>query len=261
MMQRTDDVRLRQRGEVEPSAVAPSVRARGARRLQALQLALCVLTLLALGLGSITLYAGLSLGLSADLRDELYTGTADAKERALLARWRSDLLPIWDAGVIYDDLAQIVLADAVEKGIHTPDGRKMMPEVLRLEAEALRRNPANAYAWARLAYARYIYNGPSQLVTEPLLQSIQSSPYEPPLLASRIVLALRTEKYWSPQMKEWFPQQLERAWLRESAETVRAAYDDGIELWLREKIANDPQKLARYEEIMKDLRSASDEKP
>ena len=218
-----------------------------------LQFALLALAAATLWHASIALYAGLGYGLSADLRDRLYTGMATAPERAALKRARMDILTVWNAWLPYDDLAQITLADAVEAGIGRPRGRAMMPEVMRLEAEALRRNPANAYAWARLAYARYVYNGPSRLVTEPLLQSILSAPYEPQLMASRIVLALKTEKYWPPELRALFPEQLRRAWLRNSVETVHAAYQDGIEHLLREKLAGDRVKRAHFDALLADI--------
>lgn len=222
--------------------------------LRLIQTLLLGLTAYTLYLGALTLYAGLGYGLSSDLRDRLYVNASTATEREVLKRWRTDVLSVWDAWLPYDDLAQIVMADALEKGMNSQAGRKMMPEVLRLEAEALQRNPANSYAWARLAYARYVYNGASRLVVEPLVQSIQSAPYEPSLLAARIVLALKTEKYWTAEMIALFPQQLERAWLRESVDTVRAAYQDGIESTLREKLADDLVKRAQFDKLLADMR-------
>ncbi|MBP7253279.1 MAG: hypothetical protein KBA75_07335 [Alphaproteobacteria bacterium] len=214
------------------------------------QWALLLLALYALSLAVPATYAGLLYGLSADLRDKLYTSTAAPEERQALAAYRNRIIPVWNAWLPYDDLAQIVLADAYEVGITKMAGRQMMSEVLRLETEALKRNPANAYAWSRLAYARFIYNGPSRLVAEPLVQSIQAAPYEPALLPSRIVLALKIEKYWTPELAALFPQQLERAWLRQSIETVAAAYQDGIEGQLREKFANDVEKRMAFDKII-----------
>lgn len=214
------------------------------------QWALLLLALYTLALAVPATYAGVLYGLSADLRDKLYTSTAAPEERQALAAIRKRIIPVWNAWLPYDDLAQIVLADAYEAGITKMSGRQMMPEVLRLETEALKRNPANAYAWSRLAYARYIYNGPSRLVAEPLVQSIQAAPYEPALLPSRIVLALKIEKYWTPELAALFPQQLERAWLRQSIETVAAAYQDGIEGQLREKLANDVEKRMAFDKII-----------
>lgn len=214
------------------------------------QAALLALALYALALGVPATYAGLLYGVSADLRDRLYTGTAAPEERQALASNRNRIIPIWNAWLPYDDLAQIVLADAYEAGITKMAGRQMMPEVLRLETEALKRNPANAYAWSRLAFARFVYNGPSRLVAEPLVQSIQAAPYEPPLLPSRIVLALKVEKYWTPELATLFPQQLERAWLRQRIETVAAAYQEGIEGQLREKLADDVEKRMAFDKIL-----------
>lgn len=220
------------------------------RLMQGLLLALSIPTI---GLAGVTLYVGIGYGLSGELRDKLYTGKSTFSERARLAAWRHQALPVWDAWLIYDDLAQIALANAVELGIDQPAGRNLMPLVMQLEAEALKRNPANSFAWARLAYARYVYNGPSLLVTEPLLQSIQSGPYEQDLLPSRIVLALATEPYWPEELRAIFPQQLERAWLRQSVETVQAAYKDGAIDQLRAKLANDPAKLAQLNTLLGDL--------
>ncbi len=218
--------------------------------VRGLQVLLLVLSLYAMGQGGLSLYAGLGFGLTADLRDKLYTNQATAGERAELRRQREALLPFWDAWLVYDDLAQITLADAVEKGLKSPAGRALMPEVMRLETEALKRNPAHSYAWARLAYARFVYNGPSALVSELLMHSILCAPHEPPLLPSRIALALQTEKYWSPELREWFPRQLERAWLREKIPTVQAVYAEGYEDRLRHWLADDPVKLKELNEIL-----------
>lgn len=239
-----------------PAPQAGSRRARSRRvtpggRLA--QVALLLLALYALFLAIPATYAGVLYGLTADQRDRLYTGVAAPEERQLLAAARQKIIPVWDAWLPYDDLAQIVLADAYDLGITKLAGRQLMPEVLRLETEALKRNPANAYAWSRLAYARYVYNGASRLVAEPLVQSILSAPYEPPLLASRIVLALKIEKYWTPELAALFPGQLERAWLRQSIETVAAAYQEGIEGRLREKLADDPEKRLAFDKILRGM--------
>ncbi len=218
------------------------------------QLILLIASGVTIYLGTLSCYAGISYGLTADQRDRLYTDQSTIPDRQALQASRSEILTLWDAWLPYDDLAQVVLADAYDKGVTKPEGRKLMPEVLRLEAEALKRNPANAYAWSRLAFARYIYSGPSRLVAEPLVQSIQAAPYEPPLLASRVVLALRIEKYWTDALRDLFPQQLERAWLRESVDTVQAAYQNGIEDRLREKLAEDPVKLAQFDKILASIK-------
>lgn len=237
-----------------PAAPSPAPRRPRSRRMTLVtrlsQSTLLLLTLYALSLAIPATYAGLLYGLSADLRDKMYTSTASPEERKELAGIRNRIIPVWNAWLPYDDLAQIVLADAYDAGITKMAGRQMMPEVLRLETEALTRNPANAYAWSRLAYARYIYNGPSRLVAEPLVQSIQAAPYEPALLPSRIVLALKIEKYWTPELAALFPQQLDRAWLRQSIETVAAAYQEGIEGQLREKLADDVEKRMAFDKII-----------
>lgn len=242
-----------------PTAAAPHAGPRRARARRVTpggrlaQLALFLLSGYALFLAIPATYAGTLYGLTADQRDRLYSGAATPEERQQLAAARQKIIPVWDAWLPYDDLAQIVLADAYDIGITKMAGRQLMPEVLRLETEALKRNPANAYAWSRLAYARYVYNGASRLVAEPLVQSILSAPYEPPLLAARIVLALKIEKYWTPELAALFPGQLERAWLRQSIETVAAAYQEGIEGRLREKLADDPEKRLAFDKILRGM--------
>jgi hypothetical protein len=215
--------------------------------------ALLALAVPTIGLSTLTLYVGLVYGLSGKLRDTLYTRQASFSERKALAQWRENLLTVWDAWLPYDDLAQIALGNAVELGLDKKEGRKFLPQVLKLETEALRRNPANTFAWARFAYARYAYNGPSTMVTAPLLQSIQMAPYEPDLLPSRITLALLTKEYWPDELKQLFPQQLKRAWLLQKIETVQAAYKGGVSRELRQAVSDDPVMLAEFDQIKGDL--------
>lgn len=202
------------------------------------------------------LYGGISMGMTSDLREKLYAhGKLPAAELDDFIAKRTQMLTFWDSWLGYDDLAQANLAKAEALGITTKAGRAMMPEIIRFEKESLLRNPANSFAWARLAYARMIYNGPSRLVTMPLLQSIQAAPYEPSLLPSRIAMMLDTKTYWPPEMGDLFPQQLDRAWISHAFETTRAAFLDGQADALRPYLEKDPEKLAKFDGWIRDLRA------
>lgn len=218
-------------------------------------------TLLGIGYGWLALYGGISLGVTEYQREKLYARgkISDAELDDFIAK-RRQLSSLWDGWLGYDDLAQATLAKADALGIHSKAGVALMPEVISLEKDALLRNPANSFAWARLAYARMIYNGPSRLVSMPLLQSIQSAPYEPSLLPSRIALMLDTKAYWPPEMTDLFPQQLERAWISEAFETTRAVFDDHQDAALRPYLESDPEKLAKFDGWIRDLRAEAGQK-
>lgn len=208
------------------------------------------------GLGLPALYAGLALSVSANLQEKFYSGaTVSDAELDELALRRRQLLFFWDGWLGHDDLAQITLVRAEKLGLHKPEGRALMPEIMRLEQEALRRNPANAYAWARLAYARLVYNGPSRLVLEPLLLSIASAPYEPSLMASRIMLLLDTQPYWAASTEHLFKRQLGFAWLHNGMETAYAAFLEHKTEMLRPHLADDPVRLAQYDKWIADMRA------
>ncbi len=223
--------------------------------------ALLFLSLLSLVYGWPALYGGISLGISGGLRDKLYAREpmSEAELDDFITR-RHQLLAFWDSWLGYDDLAQAVLAKAETLGLHTKAGRDLMPEVMRLEKEALVRNPANSFAWARLAYARMVYNGPSRLVTMPLLQSIHSGPYEPSLLPSRIAMMLNTKPYWPEEMAAIFQQQVDRAWISQSLETTRAVFFGGQADALRAYLESDPVKLVKFDKWVSDLRAEAEGK-
>ncbi len=213
-------------------------------------------SLLGIGYGWPALYGGISLGVSSGLRDKLYAReNMSAAELEDFITKRHQMLSFWDSWLGYDDLAQATLAKAESLGLTTKAGRDLLPEVIRFEKEALIRNPANSFAWARLAYARMVYNGPSRLVTMPLLQSIQAGPYEPSLLPSRITMMLNTKAYWPPEMQDLFQKQLDRAWISQALETTRAVFFSGQDGALRPYLESDANKLKEFDGWIRDLRA------
>ncbi|MBI1273564.1 MAG: hypothetical protein GC131_05730 [Alphaproteobacteria bacterium] len=219
-----------------PANAAAATRQRWALGFVALGLLLSLLSAPAM-------VAGLML-LDGDVLRDKMLARANSKLSAAdieqLINNRLAVLTFWKNADLYDDLAQAYMQKAELAGVMKPEGRKQMADVIRVEEQALRRHPADTFGWARLAYARLIYNGPSALVAEALQKSIETAPHEPELMPSRIALMVALKRYWTPELKNRFHEQIKGAWEAQRWDLMEAALYGGFVDDIYAAFADDP---------------------
>ncbi|MDW7712457.1 MAG: hypothetical protein SCH98_18490 [Deferrisomatales bacterium] len=115
---------------------------------------------------------------------------------------------------------------------------------------ALARDPADAHAWARLAYLRHGLHGPSPAVVAALRMSVYAAPAQPDLLNWRLELAARSRDYWDPDFADLVRSQLLRSWEANPRALARTAAASGLAPLAREALARDPDALARFEALL-----------
>lgn len=232
------------------TATEAETRGRGARRFGfALACAGLVVMLAAMP----AFMAGVLLTLDYDLRDRLLDGESlSAEETDAFIAGREAVLTFWPTAQTYDDLAMGWLNRAILAGLDKPEGLAAMAKVIELEQEGLSRRPADGFGWARLAYARLLYNGPSRLVFDALRKSIDSAPHERRLLVSRVAMLFVIRKYWPEGFAEQVPDHVMRAWHRQKSALLEIALKDGFFEDIAPVLAQDPviaAELAKLEKV------------
>lgn len=186
--------------------------------------------------------SGLAIINSNDTRNRLLSGDdiPPAELDTFIAE-RQRLVKDWPSGDGYDDLTQALSLRAQKKGILKKESITDMLAAIEAQRQALALHPANTYGWSRLASLHLIAHGPSALVTQALLRSIQSAPFEPRLMVSRIVTLMRTEPYWDNDLRDFVNQQMRLAWLPfYRHDMTKAALQNGFIDRLYEALKDDP---------------------
>ncbi|MFN0044548.1 MAG: hypothetical protein ACKVSF_15205 [Alphaproteobacteria bacterium] len=91
---------------------------------------------------------------------------------------------------IRTDLGALELLGASTFGYDTPTGRTLIDRAIESHVRGLSRDPAQPYAWTRLAIARLARDGMSPELNALLKMAIATAPREPQLVLERIDLAL-----------------------------------------------------------------------
>lgn len=84
----------------------------------------------------------------------------------------------------------LTLALALQLPADDPEGFELLRQAIALANARLREAPGDTHTWARLAYAEYYLNGPSELTFDALRISHLTGPYEYYLLWSRLELGI-----------------------------------------------------------------------
>ncbi len=112
---------------------------------------------------------------------------------------------------------------------------------------ALAREPANSFTWARLAWFRYIQEGPSAESLSFLRMSIYTAPAKKSLLFWRLRLSALHRQFWDDDFENLVKRQIVFAWRVSPARLDRAASESGIENLAREVLQDSLQDLERGE--------------
>lgn len=105
---------------------------------------------------------------------------------------------------------------------------------------ALKREPANTFAWARLAWFMYLQDGPSPDSLEALKMSIYSAPAKKSLLFWRISFAALHRAYWDQDFENLLKRQIYFARRVSSSRLAQVAAQAGLEDLVQETLENSP---------------------
>lgn len=120
----------------------------------------------------------------------------------------------------------------------------------RAVREALRRDPAEPRAWARLAWFLQLRQGPVAQILSALRMSIYLAPNDRGLLFWRIEAAGAHRASWDAGFEELLKRQVHIGWRVSPARLVKAAGTAGLQDWIRSLLSEKPEDLKRYEQLL-----------
>jgi hypothetical protein len=165
--------------------------------------------------------------------------------RTAAMRWSND-------GRLWTDrsLAHLTLAEVHAKD-KRPDPAEL--ELARQDIEAgLALEPISPYAWARLAYIRFLQMGSSPGVASALRLSFLTGPFEREMTFPRLRLALAIYSNFSSEERELARRQIRFAWLLSRDDVVDLAIQSQRILVFRLALVNQPQDLAIFDSMLKE---------
>ncbi len=112
---------------------------------------------------------------------------------------------------------------------------------------ALAREPAHSFTWARLAWFRYIQEGPSAESLSFLRMSIYTAPAKRSLLFWRLRLSALHRQFWDDDFENLVKRQIVFAWRVSPGRLAATASESGIENLAREVLQDSLQDLERGE--------------
>lgn len=136
--------------------------------------------------------AAISAPYDQSLRDMAEAETAGAVSPAAVkaaAASRVRSLRWLDSPRAWTDLGALQLDQAEMAGFATARGRELADRSLDSHRRGLALDPAQPYAWLRLAHAEFVHNGVTPALNPTLQMSVRTAPYEPRLVLQRLDLA------------------------------------------------------------------------
>ncbi|MGE5145108.1 MAG: hypothetical protein ACM3N5_00090, partial [Candidatus Eiseniibacteriota bacterium] len=115
--------------------------------------------------------------------------------------------------------------------------------------------PVSPYAWARLAYVRYLQKGSGPEVASALRLSFLTGPFEADMTFQRLRLALIVYSNFNSEERELAKRQIRFAWLLSRDEVVDLAIQSQRPLVFRLALVNQPQDLAIFDSMLKERSS------
>lgn len=124
-----------------------------------------------------------------DMNDLAKAGTVSPKaiKAAVLSRERA--IRWQDSPRAWTDLGALQLEQAEAAGLATPQGRELAAHSLESHRKGLALDPAQPFAWMRMAKAELVTTGMTPALNPLLQMSIRTAPREPQLVLDRLELA------------------------------------------------------------------------
>lgn len=124
-----------------------------------------------------------------DMNDAAKAGTvsSNAIKAAVLSRKRA--IRWHDNPRAWTDLGALQLEQAEAAGLATPQGQELAAQSLESHRQGLALDPAQPFAWMRMAKAELVTSGMTPALNPLLQMSIRTAPREPQLVLDRLELA------------------------------------------------------------------------
>lgn len=132
----------------------------------------------------------------------------DPRYGEIAAESRSAALGWVEDGRGWADLGLLHFIEARRIGLATDEGRARLEQSLAAHRRAVSLSPAQAYAWARLAYIELLRNGPSPRMAPLLEQAIVSAPFDRQLAFRRLDLCFLVWRQLDPHLRGLAAQQV-----------------------------------------------------
>ncbi len=116
--------------------------------------------------------------------------------------------------------------------------------------QSLAREPVDTDAWARLAYFRYVLDGPSEKVIAALRLSIYTAPASRDLLVWRLALAVGNQAFWTPELWQMFRSQILLSWMDDPRRLIRTALAHDLLPLVRLVLAAEQGQLRQLEALL-----------
>ena len=163
-------------------------------------------------------------------------------------RWtRARAFVSW--GRLDSDLALAKLARA-ERLSSPSDRRALTEEAIRLLREALSRTPSNSFAWARLAYALALRDGPTEEGAEAWRMSVLTAPADRRLTLWRAEFGVSLLPRLSSSSTDLLYRQIRFAWRFSGKDLVRYAKASGNAGIIRAALLDQPDDLRKFEKAL-----------
>lgn len=156
---------------------------------------------------------------------------------------------------IMDELAATSLIKARQ---FPTEANNTLKEALVWQRSSLALAPANTYGWTRLAYLHLITEGPSPIAAAALALSLETGPYEPSIMLTRVTMAIAMLDIIDDDTRARLPPMIRAAWEHEPGQLTETARREKFISLVDDALQNDPAALAQFRNYLANTESASD---
>ncbi|MEI6986740.1 MAG: hypothetical protein WCK65_11475 [Rhodospirillaceae bacterium] len=161
-----------------------------------------------------------------------------------------------DAARLRTDIALLLIGSANQAVADMPLRHQRLREAEGMLRQGLAGNPANGFAWVRLALVCEALDGPSRTVAAATVMAVRTSPGERRLRVAALGLAMRNHAYLSQLESATIDHYLASAW---RDETYRRAWMRGVrahsaEAMIWNAMADDPGGTAEFKAMLEEER-------
>jgi len=157
-------------------------------------------------------FAGLYTAAHASTLERLSAGQDVSPSSLAMAAQGQKAALVWLAsGDLWTSLGAIRLAQAKASKRGSTEWADYLDACILAERSGLALEPAQPYAWTQLTHALLLKNGPSAEIVPYLRMAIETGPFEPKLVLTRVGIALAEWDFLEGEDKALVDEQIKRA--------------------------------------------------
>ncbi len=154
-----------------------------------------------------------------------------------------------ETGKTLDDMAMVAVAHSrITAQTNKKLADQALQQALAWERESLQRAPANGYGWTRLAYILLQTEGNTPAAAKALAHSLETEPYEPSLMLTRLSMAAMLLDKLDADTKAGLPAMIRATWEIMPDELAQTAKKNHFVSMVEQGLMNDPAALASFRE-------------